>query len=160
MAKALLRGSFISLGLAGALLALAVQAAGNNFVVTGSRAANEKSCVEPTDFMRRNHMEVIKHQRDETVHGGIRSTKHSLAVCIACHGAGGVGVEGLGKPFTTSEFLLTVSDQELLDFIKTGRPISHPDNTTGVDMPPKGGNPALTDEQLTDIIAYIRTLHE
>ena len=81
-------------------------------------------------------------------------------VCIACHGAGGVGVEGLGKPFTTSEFLLSVSDQELLDFIKTGRPISHPDNTTGVDMPPKGGNPALTDEQLQDIIAYIRTLHE
>jgi len=89
MAKALLRGGFISLGLAGALLALAVQAAGNNFVVTGSRAANEKSCVETTDFMRRNHMEVIKHQRDETVHGGIRSTKHSLAGCIACHGAKG-----------------------------------------------------------------------
>jgi disulfide bond formation protein DsbB len=81
-------------------------------------------------------------------------------VCIACHGAGGVGVEGLGKPFTTSEFLLTVSDQELLEFIKTGRPVGHPDNTTGVDMPPKGGNPALTDEQLTDIIAYVRTLHE
>lgn len=81
-------------------------------------------------------------------------------VCIACHGPGGIGVEGLGKPFTTSEFLLTVNDQELLEFIKTGRPISHPDNTTGVDMPPKGGNPALTDEQLVDIIAYIRTLHE
>jgi disulfide bond formation protein DsbB len=81
-------------------------------------------------------------------------------VCIACHGPGGVGVEGLGKPFTTSEFLLTVSDQELLEFIKTGRPISDPANTTGVDMPPKGGNPALTDEQLMDIIAYVRTLHE
>jgi disulfide bond formation protein DsbB len=81
-------------------------------------------------------------------------------VCIACHGPGGVGVEGLGKPFTTSEFLLTVDDQELLEFIKTGRPISHPDNTTGVDMPPKGGNPALTDDQILDIIAYIRTLHE
>ncbi len=81
-------------------------------------------------------------------------------VCIACHGPGGEGIEGLGKPFTTSEFLLTVSDQELLTFIKTGRPISDPANTTGVDMPPKGGNPALTDEQLTDIIAYIRTLHE
>ncbi len=81
-------------------------------------------------------------------------------VCIACHGPGGVGVEGLGKPFTTSEFLLSVSDEELLTFIKTGRPISDPANTTGVDMPPKGGNPALTDEQLMDIIAYIRTLHE
>ena len=34
-------------------------------------------------------------------------------VCIACHGAGGVGVEGLGKPFTTSEFLLSVSDQDV-----------------------------------------------
>lgn len=81
-------------------------------------------------------------------------------VCIACHGPGGVGVEGLGKPFTTSEFLLSVNDEELLTFIKTGRPISDPANTTGVDMPPKGGNPALTDEQLMDIIAYIRTLHE
>lgn len=81
-------------------------------------------------------------------------------VCIACHGPGGVGVEGLGKPFTTSEFLLTVNDQELLEFIKAGRPISDPANTTGVDMPPKGGNPALTDEQLIDIIAYVRSLHE
>jgi len=81
-------------------------------------------------------------------------------VCIACHGPGGAGIEGLGKPFTTSEFLLTVDDQELLQFIKTGRPISDPANTTGVDMPPKGGNPALTDEQLLDIIAYIRTLHQ
>ncbi|MBP9503600.1 MAG: cytochrome c [Candidatus Promineofilum sp.] len=82
------------------------------------------------------------------------------SVCIACHGPGGVGVTGLGKPFTTSEFLLTVDDQQLLDFIKTGRPISDPANTTGVDMPPKGGNPALTDAQLMDIIAYVRTLHE
>ena len=89
MENALLRGSFISLGLAGALLALGVQAAGDNFVVEGSRAASEKNCVEATEFMRRNHMEVIKHQRDETVHGGIRSTKHSLAGCIACHGAKG-----------------------------------------------------------------------
>jgi disulfide bond formation protein DsbB len=81
-------------------------------------------------------------------------------VCIACHGEGGVGIEGLGKPFTTSTFIPEQSDQELLDFIKTGRPVGHPDNTTGVDMPPKGGNPALTDEDILDIIAYIRDLHE
>lgn len=81
-------------------------------------------------------------------------------VCIACHGEGGVGIEGLGKPFTTSEFLLSQSDTELIEFIKVGRPIGHPDNTTNVDMPPKGGNPALTDEDLADIVAYIRTLHE
>lgn len=81
-------------------------------------------------------------------------------VCIACHGEGGVGIEGLGKPFTTSEFVATHTDEELLAFVKTGRPMSDPLNTTGVDMPPKGGNPALTDEQILDIIAYIRTLQQ
>jgi disulfide bond formation protein DsbB len=80
--------------------------------------------------------------------------------CIACHGEGGTGIEGLGKPFTTSEFVHGQSDEDLLAFIKQGRPISDPENTTGVDMPPKGGNPALTDEQILDIIAYLRTLEE
>jgi hypothetical protein len=43
------------------------------------------SCVEDTAFMRRNHMELIRHQRDLTVHEGIRTTKHSLANCVNCH---------------------------------------------------------------------------
>lgn len=81
-------------------------------------------------------------------------------ICIACHGPTGEGIEGLGKPFTTSEFLRERSDEEMVEFIKTGRPSGDPLNTTGVDMPPKGGNPALTDEQILDIIAYVRTLHE
>lgn len=80
--------------------------------------------------------------------------------CVACHGPGGAGVTGLGKPFTTSEFLMTVDDGELIAFIKQGRDPSDPANTTGVAMPPKGGNPALSDEQLADIVAYVRTLHE
>ncbi len=87
MANAVVRGSLIAVGLAGVLCALAAQAAGGGatYVIDGSKAAQLGSCVEPTDFMRRNHMEVIKHQRDETVHNGIRSTKHSLAGCIECH---------------------------------------------------------------------------
>jgi len=85
MANAVVRGSLISIGLAGALCALAAEAAGDSYVVPGSKAAELESCVEPTAFMRRNHMELIKHQRDETVHKGIRSTKHSLAGCIECH---------------------------------------------------------------------------
>jgi disulfide bond formation protein DsbB len=81
-------------------------------------------------------------------------------LCFACHGPGGEGIEGLGKPFTTSEFLREKSDEEMVEFIKVGRPSGDPLNTTGVDMPPKGGNPALTDEQILDIIAYVRTLQE
>lgn len=42
-------------------------------------------CVENTDFMRRNHMELLKNQRDETVYKGIRTAQHSLQGCIACH---------------------------------------------------------------------------
>ena len=44
-----------------------------------------KGCVEDTPFMRRNHMELLKHQRDRTVHDGIRTIQHSLANCITCH---------------------------------------------------------------------------
>jgi hypothetical protein len=63
--------------------------------VEGSAKADKLSqCVEPTDFMRRNHMELIKHQRDETVHGGIRGTKHQLSGCIDCH----VRHDAQGKP--------------------------------------------------------------
>lgn len=44
-----------------------------------------EQCVEPTDVMRREHMNFILHQRDETVHRGIRGAKHSLKDCIDCH---------------------------------------------------------------------------
>ncbi len=47
--------------------------------------AKGEQCVEDTDFMRRNHMDLLKHQRDETMHKGIRTTKHSLSECINCH---------------------------------------------------------------------------
>ena len=83
-----------------------------------------------------------------------------VMTCAACHGPKGEGVKGLGKDMTTSKFIAGLSDAELLAFVKKGRSTSDPLNTTGVDMPPKGGNPALTDEQLTNIIAYIRTIHK
>ncbi len=44
-----------------------------------------EQCVEPTAEMRRNHMQYILHQRDETMHRGIRTTKHSLKNCVNCH---------------------------------------------------------------------------
>lgn len=83
-----------------------------------------------------------------------------VASCSACHGPNGEGMEGLGKPLDTSEFVSSKSDEELIRFIKSGRPIWDAENTTGLDMPPKGGNPALSDDDLKIIIAYIRSLHE
>jgi len=42
-------------------------------------------CVADPAFMRRNHMALLKHQRDDTMHGGVRSGKYSLKACVACH---------------------------------------------------------------------------
>ena len=44
-------------------------------------------CVEPVDEMRKNHMQYIMHQRDDTMRRGIRTSKHSLKECIDCHNA-------------------------------------------------------------------------
>jgi mono/diheme cytochrome c family protein len=82
------------------------------------------------------------------------------STCSACHGPTGQGVEGLGKDMTSSEFIAGKSDDELVSFIKVGRDPSDPLNTTGVAMPPKGGNPALSEDDLYDIVAYIRTIHK
>lgn len=85
---------------------------------------------------------------------------HYDSVCIACHGADATGLPNLGKDLTNSEFTQSLTDQELVDFIKMGRSVGDPENTTGVDMPPKGGNPALSDQDLYDIVAYLRTLEQ
>ncbi len=55
-------------------------------------------CVEDTDFMRRNHMTLLMHQRDETVLKGVRSKQHSLKGCISCHVVHGSDA----KPVTAS----------------------------------------------------------
>ena len=79
-------------------------------------------------------------------------------LCIACHGADAKGVAGLGKNLIESEFLASSTDEEMVAFVAEGRPATHPDNTTGVDMPPRGGNPNLTDEDLLAVITYLRSL--
>ena len=82
------------------------------------------------------------------------------STCSACHGPDAKGLPNLGKDMTTSTFIKGQSDAELMAFIKVGRSVSDADNTTGVDMPPKGGNPALSDEDLMNIIAFMRSLEE
>ncbi|MDO8530785.1 MAG: cytochrome c [Dehalococcoidia bacterium] len=78
--------------------------------------------------------------------------------CSSCHGADARGISGLGKILAPSPFVQRLTDDELLDFIKKGRDIGDPANTTGVAMPPKGANPALTNSQLRSVIAYLRSL--
>ena len=99
--------------------------------------------------------EIVYEMSGDAAHG----EELFSTTCSACHGPGGVGVEGLGKDMTESEFIASQTDADLITFIKLGRSTSDPLNTTGVDMPPKGGNPSLSEEDLNDIVTYIRTIH-
>ena len=49
------------------------------------KAGKGEACVEPLPVIRRDHMKFLTHQRDDTVHHGIRGTRHSLVGCIDCH---------------------------------------------------------------------------
>lgn len=78
--------------------------------------------------------------------------------CATCHGPEGRGMPRLGKDLHGNEFVKNLSDDELVEFLKVGRPAGHPLNERGVDMPPRGGNPALSDEGLRLIVAYLRSI--
>jgi predicted CXXCH cytochrome family protein len=58
-----------------------------------------KECIAPKAFMRRNHMNMLKHDRDETVHLGNRTIKASLKECVSCHAVNGADL----KPVTVED---------------------------------------------------------
>ena len=47
--------------------------------------ARGAQCVDDPAYMRRNHMDLLRHDRDDTVRAGLRNTKYSLKACINCH---------------------------------------------------------------------------
>jgi hypothetical protein len=67
------------------LLALAGAAVAAPPLPAVPRATPGTQCVEDPAQMRSHHMEYLKHQRDATVHGGIRGARYSLKECVACH---------------------------------------------------------------------------
>ncbi|MCL4238171.1 MAG: PQQ-dependent sugar dehydrogenase [Anaerolineae bacterium] len=81
--------------------------------------------------------------------------------CFSCHNVGAAGVTGhrIGRGLSENTFVREHTDDELLQFIKDGRAETDPDNTTGYEMPARGGNPNLTDDDLLKVIAYVREVN-
>lgn len=79
-------------------------------------------------------------------------------VCATCHGRDAMGIRMLGSALRDNEWVREQSDRELVKLLEEGRPATDPLNTTGVDMPPKGGDPSLSDEDLANVVAYLRSL--
>ena len=83
-----------------------------------------------------------------------------MSTCIACHGEHGEAKPGLGKDLGPAEFFTGRTAQAAGNSLMGGRGPSDPLNTTGVQMPPKGGNPALSNDDLADIVAFVRSLKQ
>lgn len=82
-----------------------------------------------------------------------------MSTCASCHAPNGMGIRYLGKRLVGSEFVNGLTDVELLAFLQVGRDVNDPLNTTGNVMPARGGRPTLTDDDLANVIAYIRQLN-
>lgn len=72
--------------------------------------------------------------------------------CIACHGANGKGAVAGTPDFTSASGPLSKPDSVLLDHIMNG----FKSEGTQLAMPPRGGNPGLSDADLRTVLSYIR----
>lgn len=82
-----------------------------------------------------------------------------MNTCAGCHTATGGGGP-LGANLLSSKFIASHNDDQLVEYITTGRDRNDPDNRLGMVMPPKGGNPSLTEDQLHQVVDYIRAIRE
>lgn len=99
----------------------------------------------------------VMDQPFDTPGDAVRGKALWLETCRQCHGIRGEGIPGQGKDHRGSPFIKSRSDRQLVNFIAVGRGPKDPLNTTGILMPPRGGNPLLDDDDLHDIVSYIRT---
>lgn len=80
--------------------------------------------------------------------------------CVTCHGPGGDGLNNLAPSLRTSEFIKTNEPAAITRVVKLGRAVTDPQNKSGKMMPAKGGNPFLTDQQVADLVAFVKQLPE
>ncbi|MBL4711107.1 MAG: cytochrome c [Gammaproteobacteria bacterium] len=72
--------------------------------------------------------------------------------CVACHGDEGKGAFPGTPDFTSSDGILAKSDAELIRNITNG----FQSEGSPMAMPPKGGNPNLSESGIKAVLAYIR----
>ncbi|HJV70590.1 hypothetical protein [Ideonella sp.] len=83
----LMAGLLLAVGVGAAVVAAEVDRAKRRDALTPAvePARRGAQCIADTEFMRRHHMELLSHQRDKTVHLGVRGADASLQGCISCH---------------------------------------------------------------------------
>jgi hypothetical protein len=79
--------------------------------------------------------------------------------CVTCHGPTGEGLNNLAPSLKDSEFLKTADPVAINVLIRRGRAVTDPANKSGKPMPPRGGDPKITDEMVADLVAYVMSFH-
>ncbi len=79
------------------------------------------------------------------------------STCAACHGIKGEGTPS-GLALTTSQQVLTGTNESLVKFVRMGRAANDPHNVTGMAMPANGGRSDSSDQDIVAVIVYMRQL--
>lgn len=77
--------------------------------------------------------------------------------CAICHGFEGEGLPGLGPSLVDNLFVLESTQAEFVELLRNGRAANDPNNVSGREMPARGGYPGLSDADLKNIAAFVRT---
>lgn len=78
--------------------------------------------------------------------------------CASCHGARGQGQPNWGSSLADSRFVRQMDDAGMVRFLKRGRLPNDPQSVMKRTMPPRGGNPNLTERDLQTLTEYMRAM--
>lgn len=84
---------------------------------------------------------------------GSEAEETYFRTCVVCHGDDGSGTMPGVSDLADSETLFRDSEKAIVARLGTG--IQRPG---GISMPPRGGDPDLTDEQLLIVLRYVKQL--
>ncbi|MDT8449121.1 MAG: c-type cytochrome [Wenzhouxiangellaceae bacterium] len=119
--------------------------------LTGRQARDILAFLQDSNI--RGAVEPVEFGEDTSTDAGPSSGEEIYnRTCIACHGANGKGTVPGTPDFTNPEGPLAQADEVLIRHITEG--FKSPGSPMA--MPPKGGNPLLSDSDIRAVLEYMR----
>jgi len=109
--------------------------------------------MRPIDTVRRSLAAALLAAATASALAGASGKEVYEGTCIACHGPDGKGALPGVPDFTRRDSLLRMPDMMLLPRVING----YQSPGSPMAMPPKGGNPSLTPENLKAALDYMRS---